>query len=159
VIRKTIYGLKRRFGFPIDIYWEKIGEYNPETGEQPVEWTKYPIRRAVVFPGMVHRDIFYSITFLRANSNFAYGGDIQNDDRQVIIDGGDLPKGFKLTDQHYFVFNNERWDLQKIDVLEDGISYGIQMRRSRNTPTHQEHDLLLKDKLNLTESMEQDNDV
>jgi len=156
-IRGRIYALKRRFGFPIEVCLENIGAYNPETGTADIAHERYPIRRAIVFPGMVHRDIFYSISFLRANSNFTYGGDIENDDRSIIIDGRDLPPGFILTQEHYYLFNNLRWDLKDFVRLEDGISYFINLRRSGNADSKAIYKHEISDSLTLSESYVKDN--
>lgn len=147
LLRKVIYKLKWAYGFPADVYRDTQGDYDPQTGLTTVSRVKYHIDRMIVLPGLVHRDFFFSISVIRANSNFIVGGDVNLDDRQFIIDGRDLPSNFELSIDDYIIKDNERWDFKSVDRLEGGTGYFVSARKLMNQKFNQIWDGTLKEKL------------
>lgn len=145
IIRKVVYKLKWIYGFPVDVYHEDQGDYNPETGTRVLTKTKYHIDRMIVLPGLVHRDFFFSISVIRANSQFITGGDVELSDRQFIIDGRDLPFNFVLTVDDYIIKDGTRWDFKSVEALEGNTGYFIVARRIDNQIVNQIFDNSLKD--------------
>lgn len=144
-IRQAIYALKFKYGFPIDLYKTTEGGFDPETGRTELELDKIHIVRAIVFPGDIHRDIFQTISFIKANSNFITGGDIELTDRQMIIDGRDLPRGYDITVKHYIVWDNERYSIHRIQRLEANTGYFLNTRKIENEHAYQIHDSISYD--------------
>jgi len=140
IIRKVVYRLKWLYGQPVDIYRENQGAYNTETGRHVITSDKYHIDRMIVLPAGYHRDIFQSISFLKANSNFAYGGDIELDDRQFIIDARDLPVTFELDEKDYLIYENRKYKIIKLDYLEGQTGYYVNARRPTNQNVTQIHE-------------------
>lgn len=123
LIRHNVYNLKRNYGYTVDIYRNVDGIFNPQTGRTQVQQTKIHIRRAILFPSLIHRDFFQSISFIKANSNFVQGGDVQINDRQVIIDNRDLPLGYQIQVNDYLFINRKRYDIKSRFGLEDVAQY------------------------------------
>lgn len=150
IIRKVVYRLKWVYGLPADVYRETQGAYNPETGQRDLVKVKYHIDRMIVLPGLIHRDFFFSISVIRANSKFINGGDIELSDRQFIIDGRDLPVDFVLTVDDYVIKDGQRWDFTSVEPMEAGTGYFIVGRRLNNQVVNQIFDGTLKENLALT---------
>jgi len=146
-IRKVVYRLKWLYGFPVDIYREIQGTYDPETGRRIIERLKYHVDRMIILPASYHRDVFQSISFIKANSNFIYGGDIELDDRQFIIDAKDLPVDFVLGEEDYLVWENKQYKIMKLDYLEGGTGYYVNGRRPTNQNVSQIHEESIRTRL------------
>lgn len=141
LIRKTVYRLKWLYGFPVDLYTETQGDYVPTTGRQPTTLSKIHIDRCIILPGLAHRDFFFSISVIRANSNFVTGGDVQVDDRQFIIDGRDLPVDKVIDIEHdYIIWDNQRWDIKSSTTLEESTGFYLVGRKLSNQIVRQIHD-------------------
>jgi len=144
IIRKAIYKLKWLYGFPADIYRESQGVYDPKTGRTPIERTKLHINRMIVFPGLSHRDIFFSITYIKANSNFIVGGDLELDDRQFLIDARDIPRDFDLKTTDYIVWDHKQFTIKSLFALEADTGYIVMARRPEIQHVDEIFDNLLK---------------
>ena len=144
IIRNAIYRLKWLYGFPADIYRETSGVYDPKTGRTDITRTKIHINRMIVFPGLSHRDIFFSITYIKANSNFIVGGDIELDDRQFLIDARDLPRNFELLTTDYIVWEHKQFTIKSLFALEADTGYIVMGRRPEIQDVEEIFDNLLK---------------
>lgn len=131
-LRRIIYRLKWVYGFPADLYRETQGELDTESGQRVVTKSKIRIDRMIVMPGLIHRDFFFSISVIRANSQFITGGDIELSDRQFIIDGRDLPFDYRVDIDDYIIKEGEKWTFNKVEALEEGTGYFINARRLQN---------------------------
>jgi hypothetical protein len=154
LLRRIIYGLKWQYGFPADLYRDAQGEYDPGTGKRVVGLSKIHVDRMIVFPGLIHRDFFFSISVIRANSQFITGGDIELTDRQFIIDGRDLPLDYEIDINDYIVKWDSgkatKWDIKSVEEMEGGTGYFIVARRIDNEVVRQVHELTLRDTLVVT---------
>lgn len=112
LIRRSLYQLKHRYGFPIDLYQTTKGAFNTQTGQYDFTTVKAHIRRAIIMPSAVQRSFFFSISVIQANSKFIQGGDIQMDDRQVIVDAEELPEDWVINIDDYFIWENQRYDIK-----------------------------------------------
>jgi hypothetical protein len=155
-LRRVIYRLKWKFGRPADLYRDVPGEYDPKTGQRPLQQSKIHIDRMIVFPGLIQRDFFFSISVIRANSQFVTGGDVALDDRQFIVDSKDLPKGYEIRDADYIVMDNQRWDLKTIEMIDEGTGYFLSGRKIVNQIFSQIREDRIKTKLTLTSAFEEE---
>ncbi len=146
-LRKVIYRLKWIYGRPADVYRDIPGEYDPRTGIRPLQKSKIHIDRMIVFPGLIQRDFFFSISLIRANSQFITGGDVALDDRQFIIDSKDLPKDYVIHDADYIIMNDQRWDLKTIEAIDEDTGYFLSGRKVVNQIISQIKEDKIKTKL------------
>lgn len=144
-IRKTIYRLKWVYGCPVDLYTLIPGEVDPETGDRDIAISRVRVDRAIVFPVEEHKNFFYSISFIKANSSFVTGGDVQVGDRQFIIAGRDLPRGTRVVVDQYLIFDHRRFDIMKVYALEYGEGWFISARRTGNNDTGEIHEVTLRE--------------
>ena len=152
MIRKTIYRLKWRYGCPIGLYSYSRGEYNPATGITEMTVSRIKITRAIVFPAEVHKNFFYSISFIRANSNFVTGGDVEIGDRQFIIDAKDLPRRYQVVLNQYIIWEHKRYDITKVYGLEYGTGWFINARQVKNNDVGEIHETKLSHTLTNSET-------
>lgn len=146
-IRRTIYTLKWRYGFPIDIYRDLAPVYDVTTGLTTVQRRKIRIRRMIVFPGLEHRDFFYTIAFIKAQSNFVSGGDVPITDRQFIIDGHDLPKDFAPRVGDYLIWQHQRYDIKSTTALDADTGFFINGRKVNQNITYEIHEYTIRHQL------------
>jgi hypothetical protein len=145
IIRRAIYQLKYRFGYPVDFYKIVKGAYNTQTGKYSFVTAKTTITRAVIMPSAVQRNFFFSISVIQANSRFIQGGDIEINDRQIIIDGRDLPKGphgttWIIDVDDYFIFENQRYDIKVAQALEYNTGWIISGRQIEGATNGEIHE-------------------
>ena len=129
LLRRTIYQLKYRYGYPIDLYRNTKGAYDTKTGQYAFTTEKVHVGRAIIMPSTTQRSFFFSISVIQANSRFIQGADIQLSDRQVIVDGNDLPKGWIINIDDYFIWDNERYDIKVSEGLQDRTGYVLSGRK------------------------------
>ncbi len=155
LIRKVIYRLKRRFGRPIDIYRDVLSSFDPKTGKQTVTPTKISVTRAIVLPGLKYGAIFQSISFIKANSNFVLGGDVRLDDRHFIVDCKDIPKDFIIQQGDYLFLNDQKYDIIKVESLEEQTGSYLICRRIVDSHKRQIIDVKIKTPLEVSSSFEE----
>jgi hypothetical protein len=50
IIRRAIYQLKYRYGYPISLYKVSKGDFNTQTGITPFTTSDLVVRRAIIMP-------------------------------------------------------------------------------------------------------------
>ena len=76
------------------------------------------------------RSFVYDLAFISANKDFTTGGYFDPEDRQVLFQKTDL-QGHEPEPGDYFIFQNERYDVQEVHHYEDNHSYGVLARKVR----------------------------
>jgi hypothetical protein len=153
-MRVIVYRLKRAYGLPVSVHFQTSSTVDLATGLKSVTRSAVRVPRAVLFPTQVHKQFHYDIGYLKANSNFTYGGLFTSDTRQVIIDKGDLPRGFKLTptDNFYIVHNHKRYAIKTVEDLEVP-AYFITMEFTGGVPTYEVHEVACTDLFRFSETI------
>ncbi len=154
VIRRAIYTLKYEFGYSVDFYKIEKGTYNTQTGIYDVTLNKLNVKRAIIFPTNIHRNFFFSISVIQANSQFIQGGDIKLNDRQIIIDGRDLPHNYVININDYFIWENQRYDIVNAEQLEYKTGWTILGRKIDGAKNGQIHERNLSDIVNTFQSFQ-----
>ena len=145
IIRRTLYQLKYRYGYPVSFYKVIKGNFNPVTGVTPFTTNNCIVNRAIIMPSAVQRNFFFSISVIQANSKFITGGDIQLQDRQIIIDGRDLPIGWIINIDDYFIWQHQRYDIKTAEALEYGTGWVINGRKIQGADNNETHSYMLSD--------------
>jgi len=117
-ITVILYRLKRQYGRPIVIYQYVGQDNNVETGEITRNYNTIMVRRAPVLPNNIDRSFVYDLTFIAANNNFVGGAYFDRKHRNIIIDAKDLPKDFVFTNDDHLEFDDQRYEIKRIDQLE-----------------------------------------
>jgi len=115
-IRKTLYSLKREFGFPVTFH-KLIETYNLETGARTPTIEIKKVNRVIVMPDALQRKFDYDLAYIAAAKNFTYGGFYDTSLRRIIVDRQDLGN-FELELGMYFIWSEKRWEIAKIVEFE-----------------------------------------
>jgi len=150
-----LYALKRRFGCPLDVYQQSPESIDLATGRASITKTSLQIKRAIVLPSSVHRSFSYDIGYLKANSNFTYGGIFTEGTRQIIIDRRDLPKDYVIdsVDKFYLVYDGTRYEIKDVQEFEYKLAYLITANRLDGAINGQIRNLSIRDRLTFDETI------
>jgi hypothetical protein len=118
MIWQSMYALKRQYGGRIDVYRLNDVETNLRTGEKTIDKDCFHLRRAVILPVRISRDVVQSISQISANKKFVYGANFDAGKRAFVIDSRDLPEGFQFKNDDWIVYRSRRYDLEAIQELE-----------------------------------------
>lgn len=152
-IRRVIYNLKRRYGFPLDIYRIISTVTNRETGKKIQEKSKYHIKRAIVLPNQVQKRFAFDLAYLAANKDFTYGAEYLSNLRDIIIDVRDLPKEFEITINDYIIYDGKRYQIKIIEIAEHNQAYLIRMDHAPGSLPFEQHDVNVHNVLDLEQGV------
>lgn len=140
-MRGVIYRLKRGYGLPLSIQYQLSSSVDLETGKMSQDLAEINIRRAILLPATYHKEIKYDIGYLKANSNFTYGGYVTTGRRDVIIDGKDLPKDFTILvrDDYTIICDGKRYNIKSVEQLDLGIGSYVVMDYVGGVPKNELH--------------------
>ncbi len=136
LIRHTFYKLKRRLGVPAAIYKEAIGATNRKTGVKNVTRTVNNVRKMILLPVRRMPKFAYDLTWVASNKNFTYGAYFQTGDREALVDGRDLPKGYMIENQDYIVFKGKRYDIKEVHQFDD-FGFYVLLRQTQEAKPYQ----------------------
>jgi hypothetical protein len=152
-LRNVLYRLKRGYGLKVDIYIDGVDTINLATGVRTVTRTKTTVAKGIVLPPKIERTFVYDIGYLKANSNFTYGGLFETADSVVILDKIDLPKGFKLAaeDKYSVIIRHKRYNVKKVSEV-DNLAWQLDLKHVTNQPTLEIHDILVRQRIGFADS-------
>ncbi len=113
-LRLTLYGLKRQFGGTVYIYNLQDAETDYTTGVKTSTQSFTQVRRAIVLPVKVEREVIKSLT----SKPFTYGGSYDTRTRLFVIDARDVAVGFEIAMDDWVHYNGYRYSLKSIEKLE-----------------------------------------
>ncbi len=151
-LRRTLYQLKRQYGFPIAVYRMTIGQPDLETGLKSVTRIKVGIDRAIVMPMKAELLGFYGNALLKAGRDFAYGGFQDQDMKIVIIDARDLPDDFTIEKQDYVVYQHKKYEVGKSTKLEDNYGYLLTLKGIEGTEPNEVHEAIVYQSIRLIQN-------
>jgi hypothetical protein len=117
IIQNTLYQLKRRFGGTIAVYQIGDATVDLETGVKTIPQDVLYIRRAVILPAKVAREVTQTLSVISANKKFVYGGTYDTATRLFIIDHKDAPN-LKLKESDYIVYKERRYEVKDFQEFE-----------------------------------------
>lgn len=122
-IRQTLYMLKRQYGGPISIYKLNDVATDYRTGQKTVTKTVYNVKRAIIIPVNVSREVIKSISQISANKKFTSGGTFEKGVRDFIVDRSDVDSTLELTADDWLVYNGRRYNVKAIQEFEFGTAW------------------------------------
>ena len=149
MLKGVLYKLKRGYGCKLDVYKSFTHPVDLETGRSLTDRLVVHVERAVVLPSQIHRGFNYDIGYLKANSNFTYGGIYTDSTRVVYIDAVDLPKDFGLnaTDSFYVVYEGNRWEIKAVEKFEQELGFIVTLERVDGAITDQIIEITVRERL------------
>ena len=124
-IRQTLYVLKRAFGNMVTIYRFLESNTDYKTGVKTNVTETYVVRKCIILPVKITREVVQSVSAISANKSFVYGGSYDTDSRDFIIDARDVPAGYLLRQNDYIVYNDTRYEFKNVVELEQKTGWLI----------------------------------
>ncbi len=122
-IHRCIYQMKREYGGPIQINILGAIDTDLKTGVKSAVQTSYDIKRAVVLPVRISRQVIQSISMISANKKFVQGGTFEQGTRTFIIDRRDCPTLTEIHNEDWVVYDNKRYEIKWIDEFEQRTAW------------------------------------
>jgi uncharacterized Fe-S cluster protein YjdI len=112
--------MKRRYGARV-VFNAPSESVDFETGERNLSNTiSIEIRNVIVLPELADRQFVERLSSIVANREFSYGTYFDSSVRRFIVDGRDLKeKDYEPKDNHFLVWNYRRYEITKIDRVND----------------------------------------
>lgn len=124
-IRRTLYSLKRQYGSKVDVYQLNSAATDYETGEKTVSKTVHIVRKCIVLPVKIAREVVQTISSISANKMFVMGGSYDAGTRMFIIDTRDMPTDYEFTNDDWLIYNGRRYDMKSIEEFEQHTAWTI----------------------------------
>ena len=98
---------------------------NYQSGVKTVDKTVYVVRKCIVLPVKIAREVVQSISQISANKMFIMGGSFDVGTRMFIIDARDLPNRYAFTNDDWIVYNGRRYDIKSYEEFEYHTAWSI----------------------------------
>ena len=123
-IRRVLYALKRQYGGTIVVYQNGAVTSDTKTGEVTRTKTATRIRRAVVLPETISREVKQSISLISANKQMVTGGGYEAGKRLFIIERRDCPN-LVLKQSDWLVYHCRKYAIENFEEYEFETAYII----------------------------------
>lgn len=124
LMRRTLYSLKRQYSSSIDIYTINSTTTNPETGVVGIDKDVVHLKRAIVLPARMTRDVKKSISQISSNKMFVVGGTYDAGRRIFIVDRRDT-SDLTLTSNSYLVYKKRKYEIESFQEFEFEAGWSI----------------------------------
>ena len=128
-IRQALYALKKDYGGTIYLYKLVSTETDVRTGRKTVVTDRTYIRRAIVLPVTVKRDVKQSISLISSNKEFVQGGTSDIGKRDFIIDRRDCRHLTELTADDWLVYKREKYQIATVETFEEDAGWIITAKK------------------------------
>jgi len=141
LIRRAIRMMKKEYGNPITVY--KLGSVatDYDTGVKTESHNSVFIRRAVVLPVTLTRDVIQTISMLSANKKMAQGGTFDPGTRKFLIDRTDTPADWTIMKDDWIVYDGKRYDVKSAEEYEYNTGWIVAAREIEGAPAYEDHHL------------------
>ena len=116
-MQTALYVLKRQYGGPIVIYRLLMSEVDLKTGEANIETIATRIKRAVILPATVTRDVIRNISVSASVKQFVQNSSYDASKRIFIVDKRDA-RNLSLSSDDWLVWDGHKYQFEKFDELE-----------------------------------------
>jgi hypothetical protein len=149
-IKAALYSLKQQYGGgPISIYTFSGTTTNVDTGVRTVNKSVTVVRRGIILPAKVAREVLQSISQISANKAFVYGGTFDSRMRTFIIERRDAP-GVELKDDDWLVLDGRKYEIKSIQEFEFDTAWVVVARQILGEVPEQIHPLAVDHLLDLS---------
>ncbi len=123
-IRRVLYALKRQYGGAIIVYQNGTVTTDTKTGDVSRTKTATRIRRAIVLPVTISREVKQSISLISANKQMVTGGGFESGKRMFIIERRDCPN-LVLHKTDWLAYNGRKYAIDNYEEYEFDAAYII----------------------------------
>jgi len=152
-IRRTLYSLKRQYGNRVDVYQLNEAETNYQTGVKTVDKTVNIVRKCIVLPVKIAREVVQTISHISANKMFIMGGTFDAGTRMFIIDTRDMPDNYEFTNDDWIVYKGRRYDIKSFEEFEQHTAWTIIGREVKGVRPEQVFFAHITEKLELVQTV------
>ena len=138
-IRRCVKQLKSEYGNSITVYKLDTATTNYSTGLRTHTATSVFIRRAIVLPVRLSRDLVQTISIISANKKILQGGTFDAGVRNFIIDRSDVPSTFTVVKDDYIVYDGSRYDVKTVDEYEYKTAWVVTAKKIEGAPVYEHH--------------------
>lgn len=118
-IRQILYAFKTQYGAgPVSFYSFGGDTINLTTGVKSVAKDVTVVKRVVLLPARVFRDLVSTISKISADKQFVYGGTFDTRKRAIMVDRRDAPNLVLKVDD-WFVYNGQKYEVKHFDEVTD----------------------------------------
>lgn len=146
-----MYTLKRQYREIVDIYSPTVGELDLSTGLQPTTYNVNRCKNAIVLEAKTNITGQFTIAD-RGLRPLLQGGYLNSGDRIFIFDAKDLPKGFIIDLQQYFVYNHIRYEVKEVSAFSKNLAYIAAATATKTTPPNEINVLSVYDYITLSDT-------
>jgi hypothetical protein len=140
-IKAALYSLKKQYGGgPVSIYTFAGTTTNVDTGVKTVNKSVTVVKKAIILPAKVSREVLQSISQISANKAFVYGGTFDSRMRTFIIERRDAPD-VELKDDDWLVFDERKYEIKSIQEFEFDTAWVVVARQILGEVPEQIHPL------------------
>lgn len=150
-VNDALYGLEREYGARFALVMKTHVGSNPETGHLNVD-KKLLRPKGIILPVDHVRKFFQDVGFLRANSNFTYGGNVDFRDRIIVVRAKWLPRNFDTTLNHDILYKGKRYDSVKVEELHDGVAFIFTLKHTEGSLNYNLTEVRQEDNLDIQET-------
>jgi len=119
--------MKKEYGGQITVYRLSDVTTNLDTGVRTTTKDSVVVRRAVVLPNKLTRDVIQSISLISANKQVVQGGTYDPGTRSFIIDRTDVPN-WELRQDDWIIYDGKKYDIKVIEEFEQSTAWLITAR-------------------------------
>jgi len=123
-MQTALYALKRQYGGPVVIYRLLTSEVNLETGVAEVETLAIRIKRVIVLPARLTREVVRNISLISADKLIVQGGGFDVGKKVFIVDSRDA-RSLVLSLDDWLVYGGRKYQFEKIEEMDFGSGWII----------------------------------
>lgn len=126
-VQLAIYSLKHQYGEPVTFIRRVTSGLNVQTGKKTVTYDSHRIEKVVLLPHTADRKFEYDLSYILAAREFSLGAESNIREVRIIVDKKDID--FELTHDHWAIFQERRWDVNKIEDFQLGTGFIVTLRQ------------------------------
>ncbi|MHC4301378.1 MAG: hypothetical protein ACYS7Y_29270 [Planctomycetota bacterium] len=138
-IRRCIRQMKKEYGNAITVYALGTVDTDYDTGVKTETHTSVFIRRAVVLPVNLTRDVIQTISMISANKKVVQGGTFDPGIRRFIIDRTDVPATWTVKKDDWIVYDGKRYDVKTAEEYEYKTAWLVTAKLIEGAPVYEDH--------------------
>jgi hypothetical protein len=121
-IRRTLYGLKRRYGGEVTFHRVLDEGLDLKTGKKNVSKQVWTVKKAIVLPSDVQPKFVYDLSYIANNKEFTTGGIFDTGPRRLVLDQRELGD-YVPQIRDYFTFDGMRYEVVRLQRFEFNTGY------------------------------------
>jgi hypothetical protein len=131
--------MKKDYGNPITVYQLGSVSTNHNTGVKTQTHNSTFVRRAVVLPVNLTRDVIQTISMISANKKVVQGGTFDPGVRRFIIDRTDVPSSYEIKHDDWLGFDGKRYNVKKVEEFEYKTAWLVHAKLIEGAPVYEDH--------------------